>query len=136
MKVLFLCSSNVFRSQIAEAFFNKYSKNSRAESAALIKPQNKMHPFVIKAMKEENIDISKNKSKKVTDKMIDSADLIVLLNPDLKQYFNKNKKTLIWDIPDIVAKETDEHLYPEFIKTRNLIKGKIKELIKLTNKNN
>jgi len=132
MKVLFLCSANVFRSQIAEAFFNKYSKKHKAKSAALIKPQDKMHKLVIRAMKEKEIDINKNISKKATLEIIEKADLIILMNPDLKKHFrniNKNKKIIIWNIPDLVAKETDEHLYPKIIEIRNLIEQKIKELI-------
>ncbi|MCH7568079.1 MAG: hypothetical protein IIA87_01540 [Nanoarchaeota archaeon] len=129
MGILFLCKSNVFRSQMAEAFFNKYSKNSKAESAALIKSQDKMHKFVVRAMKEKGIDISKNISKKVTTKMINKADLIILIDPELKESFHINKKVEVWNIPDVVAKETDEYLYSEFIKARDIIEKKVRELI-------
>ncbi len=58
MKVLFLCSSNIFRSQMAEAFFNTYAKKHHSESAALHTPQNNMHALVVRAMKEKGIEIS------------------------------------------------------------------------------
>ena len=35
MKVLFVCKSNIGRSQMAEAFFNKFSKNHKAISAGI-----------------------------------------------------------------------------------------------------
>lgn len=130
MKVLFLCSANIFRSQMAEVFFNKYSKKNVAESAALIKPQEKMNALVVRAMKEEGLDISKNISKKVTQNMLDHADILILMNPSLKEYLKENKPIEVWEIPDIVAKETDEHLYPEFVKARDIIESKVKKLVK------
>jgi protein-tyrosine phosphatase len=141
MKVLFLCCSNVNRSQMAESFFNYYSKNNNAESAALVKPQDKMHRLVINAMKEEEIDISDNKSKKVSDDMLKNADVVVFMNRDLEPYLNDLRKNLkkdceieFWNIPDISAKETDDHLYPDFIKARKTIKKEVLNLIERINK--
>ena len=135
MNVLFLCASNVFRSQMAETFFNEYSTKNTAESAALIRPQDKMHKLIIRAMKEENFDITNNRSKKVSADMIKRADMVILMSPDLKkclEEFNIAKTILIeiWQIPDVIAKETDEHLYQNFVKARNIIKEKVKELVK------
>ena len=129
MNVLFLCKSNVTRSQIAEAFFNKYSKIDNAESSAIIKPQEKMHRLVVRAMNEKGIDISKNISKKVTKKMINEADIIILMNPDLKNLIKINKKVKIWNIPDVISREEDEHIYSEFVKIREMIEEKVKELL-------
>ena len=136
MNILFLCASNVTRSQMAEAFFNKYSKNHKAKSAALVKSQEKMHALVIRAMKERGIDISKNISKKITEEMLVAADMIVLMNKNLKMHIEELKKHIkpnakieIWDIPDIVAKETDEYLYPEFCRIRDITEEKIKKLL-------
>ena len=35
MNILFVCKSNINRSQIAEAFFNEFSKNHKAISAGI-----------------------------------------------------------------------------------------------------
>jgi arsenate reductase (thioredoxin) len=129
MKVLFLCKSNVTRSQMAEAFFNKYSKQDKAQSAALIKAQEKMHELVVRAMAEKGINVRNNKSKMVTKIMIEEADIVVLMNPDLKSLYKFNKKIEIWHIPDVVADEDDEGAYPQFIKVRDIIEEKVRELI-------
>lgn len=56
-KILFVCSHNSARSQMAEAYFNTmYNGNITAESAG-IEP-GKLNPLVIAVMKEEGIDIS------------------------------------------------------------------------------
>ena len=128
--VVFVCSSNIFRSQIAEAFFNKYSKKHKAQSAALIKPQEKMHKLVVRAMKDKGVDISKNKSKLLNKDMINEANLIILMNQNLKNLLQTTKKTEIWNIPDIIAGEDDESKYKEFIKTRDKIEEHVKNLVR------
>ncbi|MEK6846949.1 MAG: hypothetical protein AABY16_02175 [Nanoarchaeota archaeon] len=134
MRILFLCSSNIFRSQMAESFFNKLAKKHKAQSAALIKTQDKMHRLVVRAMSEINIDITKNKSKKVTEDMLKEADIVVLMSKDLNQLLDKSKlkkgaKVEYWNIPDVIAAETDEQKYHEFLKAREIIKEKVKTLI-------
>ena len=66
IKVLFICVHNSARSQMAEAFLNKYGgKHFVAESAGL--EPGKLNPVVVDAMKEIGIDISSNKTKSVFD---------------------------------------------------------------------
>lgn len=63
-KVLFMCIHNSARSQMAEAFLNKLGGDKfEAESAGL--EPGKLNPFVVEAMKEIGIDISKNKTNEV-----------------------------------------------------------------------
>lgn len=65
-KILFVCIHNSARSQMAEAFLNKYGrKYFEAESAGL--EPGKLNPNVIEVMQEAGIDISKNKTKDVFD---------------------------------------------------------------------
>ena len=65
-KVLFVCEHNSARSQMAEAFLNHFASDRfEAESAGL--EPGKLNPFVVQAMKELDIDISKNQTKAVLD---------------------------------------------------------------------
>jgi len=65
-KILFVCVHNSARSQMAEAFVNTLgAEHFEAESAGL-KP-GILNPIVIKAMAEEAIDISQNKSDSVRE---------------------------------------------------------------------
>lgn len=56
-KILFVCSHNSARSQMAEAYFNHFSKGQILAESAGLEP-GKLNPIVIEVMKEENIDIS------------------------------------------------------------------------------
>lgn len=63
-KVLFVCIHNSARSQMAEAFLNHLGKGKfEAESAGLEKGT--LNPFVVEAMGETGIDISRNQTKDV-----------------------------------------------------------------------
>jgi arsenate reductase (thioredoxin) len=65
-KVLFLCVHNSGRSQMAEAFLKKYAGDRfEVESAGL--EAGKLNPYVVRAMAEIGIDISRNATKSVWD---------------------------------------------------------------------
>ncbi len=65
-KVLFLCVHNSARSQMAEAFLKAEAGDRfKAESAGL--EPGRLNPFVVRAMAELGIDISRNLTKSVFD---------------------------------------------------------------------
>ena len=128
MKVLFICKSNVFRSQIAEAFFNKYAKDGEAKSAAVGDTQYEIHPFVIKAMEEKGLDVSGKKPKAISKDLTDWADLIVWMHRDVYDDSVDNKKREIWDFPDVNAEEQDA--YSKIFGARDGIEEEIRKLIK------
>ena len=82
---------------------------------------------VIIVMKEEGIDVSNNKRNQLTQGMLKKYDKVIVLarKEECPSYLVEFPKTFFWDIPD--AKETD---YSFHIKTRDLIKVKVKNLIK------
>lgn len=77
-KVLFVCSGNAARSQMAEAFFNHITKSSSASSAG-IEPAESISSKAAEVMKEVGIDISKAKPKLLTQDMVDEADKIITM---------------------------------------------------------
>ena len=66
IKVLFLCVHNSARSQMAEAFFNKYAPVGAIAMSAGIEP-GKLNSNVVAVMQEAGIDISANATKSVFD---------------------------------------------------------------------
>jgi arsenate reductase len=65
-KVLFVCIHNSARSQMAEAFLNKFGGESLQAESAGFEP-GKLNPNVIEVMKEVGIDISKKATQGVFD---------------------------------------------------------------------
>ena len=65
MKVLFLCTGNSARSQMAEAFTKKHGSDVFDSYSAGLEPRD-IHPYTIKALEEIGIDISDQHSKPVS----------------------------------------------------------------------
>lgn len=68
LKVLFLCVHNSARSQMAEAFANTLAGNKLEAQSAGLEP-GVLNLIVVEAMKEVGIDLSRNKTKSVVDKL-------------------------------------------------------------------
>ncbi len=77
--VLFVCTQNAGRSQMAEAFFTRAAPaDLRAESAGQL-PAKAVHPVVLEAMAEVGIDLSGRVPKKLTVEMQLHADWAITL---------------------------------------------------------
>ena len=64
--VLFLCTSNSARSQMAEGLLRKHAGDRYEALSAGLEPA-KVHPLAIRAMSEAGIDISSQRSKSVKE---------------------------------------------------------------------
>jgi len=65
--VLFICSHNSARSQIAEEYLRKYCGDAYAVESAGLEPAEQVNPLVVEVMKEEGVDLSEKKTKSVFD---------------------------------------------------------------------
>ena len=61
-KILFLCTGNSVRSQMAEAFLRKYGGDRFEAYSAGVEPRG-LNPLTIKVMDEVGLDVSKQTSK-------------------------------------------------------------------------
>ena len=78
--VLFVCTHNAGRSQIAQAFSERYAPpDLRAESAGQ-NPAEAIWPNVVEAMREVGFDISDRRPKKIEVEMQLHADKAITLN--------------------------------------------------------
>ncbi len=71
--VLFVCAENAGRSQMAEAFFRKFTENKFNVISAGTTPSPKLNPIVTEVMKEIGIDMTKQSPKTLSDSMISSS---------------------------------------------------------------
>jgi arsenate reductase len=78
--VLFVCTHNAGRSQMAQAFFERHAPDDmRAESAGQKPRREGVWPNVVEAMREIGIDLSNRQPKKLTVNMQLHADWAVTL---------------------------------------------------------
>jgi len=85
-RVLLVCVENAGRSQMAKAFANHYAKGKVTASNAGVMIADSVNLVVVKVMKEKGIDISKNKPKLLTPKMIEEADKIITMGCSVEKF--------------------------------------------------
>jgi arsenate reductase len=76
-KVLFLCTGNSCRSQMAEGLVNHYMGKKWKAYSAGTQPTGTVHPLAVKVMAELGIDISRHRSKFADEFLKKRLDLVV-----------------------------------------------------------
>lgn len=105
--VLFVCNHNAGRSQMAQAFFERYGpEDVRAESAGT-EPTSEIWPAVIDVMREAGFDLEGRKPKKLTLEMQLHADWAITMGcGDACPYVATHVEA--WDIPDPAGKPIED----------------------------
>lgn len=105
--VLFVCTHNAGRSQIAQAFFEKYSPDDlRAESAGS-SPASAIWPEVVEAMREVGIDIGGRRPKKIDLETQLHADWAITMHcEDTCPYVPGTVEE--WDVADPAGRPLEE----------------------------
>lgn len=76
-QVLFLCTGNSCRSQMAEGLVNRFLGDGWQAFSAGTKPSGYVHPLAIEAMAELDIDISRQRSKSVDEFRDIELDIVI-----------------------------------------------------------
>ena len=131
-KIIFICTGNSCRSQMAEGFMRSLAQKNFEVFSAGISP-NKVHPNAIKVMKEINIDISNHTSKSIDCYADIRVDIAITVCEHAKlncPVFPKTKKQLHWDIKDPFDgwKKNNKQL-KNFREARDTINNRILNLI-------
>ena len=78
-RVLFLCTGNSCRSQMAEGLVNHFLSDRWQAFSAGTSPSGTVHPLAIRAMAEVNIDISSHRSKSTEASRDAAFDRVITL---------------------------------------------------------
>lgn len=105
--VVFVCTHNAGRSQMAQAFFERHAPaDIRAESAGQ-QAASEIWPPVVEAMREVGIDISGRRPKKLTLEMQLHADWAITLACGAQcPYVASTVED--WDVPDPAGRPIEE----------------------------
>ena len=130
-KILFLCTGNSCRSQIAEGLAKSiFDSTYQIESAGT--EIHGVNPNAIKTLKEINIDISSYKSKSISLNQLNRFDLVITLCGDAKDkcpVLSYGIKHVHWDLRDPAKfNGTELEIASHFRSTRTLILKKINKL--------
>ena len=77
--VLFLCTHNAGRSQMALGFFTHLAGDAAVAWSGGSEPGNEVNPAAVEAMAERGIDISGEYPKPWTDEIVQAADVVITM---------------------------------------------------------
>ena len=131
-KVMFICTANACRSQMAEGFAKEFGKGLIEVYSSGLMTAN-VHRRAIAVMNEVGIDISKHKSELIDEDLLKEMDIVVTLCGSAEKYCPmtpKEIRRIHWPIEDPVGSVgTEEAIMADFRRARDEIKEKVQKLI-------
>lgn len=128
-RILFLCTHNSARSQMAEGFLRAFYGDRYEVFSAGTEPTD-VHPLAVWVMGEEGIDISAHMAKNVTDFINREMDEVVTVCDQAKEscpFFPYGKKFLHQSFPDPASFQgSEEEKLAFFRKVRNAVRDWVK----------
>jgi len=133
MNVLFLCTGNSCRSQMAEGWMSHFAGDQVVAQSAGIEAHGK-NPRAITVMREAGVDISDQDSTRLTDAMLASANYLVTVCghadehcPSLPAGIRKEH----WPLSDPAgASGSDEDIMAVFRESRDDIRQRVEDLLR------
>lgn len=133
-RVLFLCTGNSGRSQIAEALAEQLGAGALEARSAGSHPK-PLHPNAVRVMRERGIDIAGRRSKHLDEFVGEPFDYVISLCDRVREVcpeFPARPALVHWSVPDPArAGETDAQTYAAFQRTAEEVAGRIPFLLEL-----
>ncbi|MCA1845471.1 MAG: metalloregulator ArsR/SmtB family transcription factor [Actinobacteria bacterium] len=131
-RVLFLCTGNSSRSQMAEALLGHRSGGTISARSAGSHPK-ALHPNAVRVMAERGIDISGRASKHLSRFSRSRFDHVITLCDKVKEVcpeFPGHPTAAHWSMPDPAATAGDDAtIYPAFVQAADEIDERIAPLM-------
>jgi arsenate reductase (thioredoxin) len=121
--VLFVCLHNAGRSQMSQALFDRAADARHEALSAGTTPAERVHPEVVEAMRELDIDLADRKPRALTRELAEHADVVVTMGCGDACPHIPGKRYLDWDLPDPKGRPLDE-----VRATRDEIERRVREL--------
>ena len=132
MRVLFVCTHNSARSQMAEGYL-RHLRGDAFEAVSAGTEPGALNPLAVEVMAEDGIDISGQRAKSVDDFVQQQFDYVITVCDDAREacpFFPGAARRLHWSFPDpSAAGGTREERLAVFRQVRDGIRARVKELL-------
>ena len=132
MNILFLCTGNSCRSQMAEGWARVMADDNIVVQSAGIEAHGK-NPRAIAVMKDAGIDISQQESTRVDEAMLAAADLVVTVCGHADEYcpvLPPDTRKEYWPLDDPAkAVGSEEEIRQVFRTSRDEIRQRVEDLL-------
>jgi arsenate reductase (thioredoxin) len=105
--VLFLCTHNAGRSQMAMAFFTQLAGERADAYSAGSEPAREVNTAAVAAMAEKGIDIAQAQPKRWTMDMVEAVDVVVTMGCGDECPYLPGKRYENWELPDPAGCEVE-----------------------------
>lgn len=105
--VLFLCTHNAGRSQMALGFFNALAGGQAVGYSGGSEPASHVNPAAVAAMAEKGIDIAGRQPQRWTDTMLEQADVVVTMGCGDTCAFVPGRRYLDWPLTDPAGQQLE-----------------------------
>jgi arsenate-mycothiol transferase len=95
--VLFVCSRNGGKSQLAAGLMNQLANGTVTVHSAGTRPADALNPQSVDSLAELGIDISGEHPKPVTAEALDTADVVIVLGNEAKLEPRDGTRIEFWD---------------------------------------
>jgi arsenate reductase len=133
-RVLFVCTGNSARSQIAEALLRDFGGADFEVFSAGTKPKG-VNPYTVRVLAEIDLDWSGARAKSVTEFVGQPFDYVITVCDRARQtcpVFPGNHNTLHWGLDDPAGVEgTDERKLEAFRRTRTEVATRLRPFVEL-----
>ena len=135
MRILFLCTHNSSRSQMAEGLLRARGGSAFEVLSAGTEPRS-VHPLAIKAMQEIGIDISQHRAKSLEEfREQPPVDLVITVCDEAAEacpFFPNARRQEHWGFPDPSRVEgSEQERLTAFHHIRNLIAERLTQFLRL-----
>ena len=134
--VLFLCTGNSARSQMAEALANRLGAGAVEARSAGSRPK-PLHPNAVRVMRKRGIDLRGRRSKHIDELAAEPFGYVVTLCDRVREVCPELPSAPVrihWSIADPAAEgPDDEATYPAFERTADELEARIPFLLELIN---
>ncbi len=107
-EVLFVCTHNAGRSQMAAALLDHHARGRVHVRSAGSEPADKLNPAVMAAMDEWGIDLSREFPKPLTDEVVEASDAVITMGCGDACPIYPGKRYLDWELDDPAGRPVEE----------------------------
>ena len=126
MRVLFLCTGNSCRSQMAEGFARELGADAHSAGT---EPAERVHPLAIKVMAEKGVDLTGGEPRRLDEFLGQDFDAVITVCGDAEERcpaFPGNVRREHWPLPDPAKAEgTEEEVLAFFRQVRDNISRRV-----------
>jgi arsenate reductase len=98
--VLFVCLQNAGRSQMSQALFERAAGSRHTAASAGTRPAERVHPEVVGAMRELDVDLSGRRPRGLDRELAERADVVVTMGCGDECPYIPGKRYIDWDLED------------------------------------